>query len=80
MNGARDIYLSTVSQSTNEVMKRLTVVATIVLPITFVAGVYGMNFEAMPELSWTWGYPAVVLGMAGMTAVLVLHFRRRNYL
>lgn len=80
VNGARDIYLSTVSQSTNEVMKRLTVVATIVLPITFVAGVYGMNFEVMPELTWTGGYPAVVFGMAGMTVVLVLHFRRRNYL
>lgn len=80
VNGARDIYLNVVAQSTNEVMKRLTVVATILLPLTFVAGVYGMNFEEMPELAWTWGYPAVMLGMAGMTAALVLHFRRRDYL
>lgn len=80
VSGARDIYLNTVSQSTNEVMKRLTVVATIVLPLTFIAGVYGMNFEVMPELGWTWGYPAAMLGMAGVTVVIVAHFRRRNYL
>lgn len=80
VGGARDIYLNTLSQSTNEVMKRLTVVATIVLPLTFVAGVYGMNFETMPELGWPWGYPAVMLGMAGVTLVLVAHFRRQGYL
>lgn len=80
VSGARDIYLNTVSRSTNEVMKRLTVVATIVLPLTFVAGVYGMNFEVMPELGWAWGYPAAMLGMAGVTVVLVAHFHRRNYL
>lgn len=80
VGGARDIYLNTLSQSTNEVMKRLTVVATIVLPLTFVAGVYGMNFESMPELEWAGGYPAVMLGMAGITLVLVVYFRRQEYL
>ena len=82
--GARDIYLNTVSQSTNEVMKVLTVIATVFLPLTFVVGVYGMNFSGspynMPELGWTFGYPAVMLGMLGVAAVMLLHFRRQGYL
>ena len=82
--GTRDIYLNSLSMSTNEVMKRLTVVATIILPLTFVVGVYGMNFENsaynMPELQWTFGYPAVMLGMLGVTAVLVGYFRREGWL
>ncbi|MFC7020527.1 MULTISPECIES: magnesium/cobalt transporter CorA [Haloarcula] len=82
--GARDIYLNTLSQSTNEVMKVLTVVATIFIPLTFVAGVYGMNFADspynMPELTWTFGYPATMLGMALIVAVMLAHFRRRGYL
>ncbi|WP_276272186.1 magnesium/cobalt transporter CorA [Haloarcula litorea] len=82
--GARDIYLNTLSQSTNEVMKVLTVVATIFIPLTFVVGVYGMNFADspynMPELGWTFGYPATMLGMALLVAVLLVHFRRRGYL
>jgi len=82
--GARDIYLNTVSQSTNEVMKVLTVVATIFIPLTFVAGIYGMNFAGgpynMPELGWTFGYPAAMLGMALMAVVMLVHFRRRDYL
>ena len=82
--GARDIYLNTVSQSTNEVMKVLTVVATIFLPLTFVVGIYGMNFDGgpynMPELGWTFGYPAVMLGM-GLVAVMMLwYFREQEYL
>jgi magnesium transporter len=84
VSGARDIYLNTVSQSTNEVMKVLTVVATIFIPLTFVVGVYGMNFAEspynMPELGWTFGYPATMIGMALMTGLMLLHFRRRGYL
>mgnify|MGYP000055849563 CR=1 FL=1 len=83
-SGARDIYLNTVSQSTNEVMKVLTVVATIFLPLTFVVGVYGMNFDGgplnMPELGWTFGYPAVMLGMALIAVVLLWYFHDREYL
>ena len=83
-SGARDIYLNTVSQSTNEVMKVLTVVATIFLPLTFVVGVYGMNFEGspfnMPELGWTFGYPAVMLGMILLAVVMLWFFRERGYL
>lgn len=84
VSGARDIYLNTVSQSTNEVMKVLTVVATIFIPLTFVAGIYGMNFAGgpynMPELGWRYGYPAAMFGMILMGAVMLLHFRRRDYL
>ncbi|UPV99876.1 magnesium/cobalt transporter CorA [Halorussus gelatinilyticus] len=82
-SGARDIYLNSLSLSTNEVMKKLTVVATIVLPLTFVVGVYGMNFADspynMPELGWTYGYPAVMLGMLAVTVILVAYFRKSGY-
>ncbi|WP_137286959.1 magnesium/cobalt transporter CorA [Halorussus salinisoli] len=82
-SGARDIYLNSLSLSTNEVMKKLTVVATIVLPLTFVVGVYGMNFSGgpynMPELGWTYGYPAVMLGMLAVTVILVAYFRYEGY-
>jgi magnesium transporter len=83
-SGARDIYLNTLSQSTNEVMKRLTVVATIILPLTFVVGVYGMNFGGgpfnMPELEWRFGYPAVLLGMALTAAAMLQYFRAEGWL
>ncbi|SEO29002.1 magnesium transporter [Halogranum amylolyticum] len=82
--GSRDIYLNTVSQSTNEVMKTLTVVATIFIPLTFVVGVYGMNFAdtpyAMPELYWTFGYPATMLGMGMLAGLLLVHFRRQEWI
>ena len=78
--GARDIYLNTVSQSTNEVMKVLTVIATLFLPLTFVVGVYGMNFERMPELGWGNAYFAVMFGMALLAVVMLAYFRRQGYL
>jgi magnesium transporter len=81
--GTRDIYLNTVQQSSNEVMKVLTVIATIFLPLTFVAGVYGMNFADspynMPELGWTFGYPAVMVGMALVGVVMAWAFQRAGY-
>lgn len=80
VRGARDTYQNTLSQSTNDVMKTLTAVATIVLPLTLVAGVYGMNFRVMPELEWTYGYPAVLLGMISIATVFLLYFERRDYL
>lgn len=80
VGGARDIYLNTVSQSTNDVMKTLTVVATIVLPLTLVAGIYGMNFQTMPELGWTFGYPAVILGMLSVAVILVAYFKQQQYI
>jgi len=82
--GTRDIYLNVVSQSTNEVMKRLTVVATIFIPLTFVVGVYGMNFGEhatnMPELTWPYAYPAVIAGMTLVTAILLVYFRREGWM
>ena len=83
-SGARDIYLNALSVSTNEVMKKLTVVATIVLPLTFVVGVYGMNFGEtqwnMPELLWPYGYPAIMIGMALVAVILIGYFRKENWL
>jgi magnesium transporter len=82
--GARDIYLNTVSQSTNEVMKVLTVIATVFLPLTFVAGVYGMNFAGspynMPELTWRYGYPAALILMGAIAVGMLGYFRRKGYL
>ncbi len=84
VSGARDIYLNALSQSTNEVMKVLTVIATVFLPLTFVAGVYGMNFADsrynMPELGWTFGYPAVMLGMLLVALMMLWYFRQQAYL
>lgn len=80
VGGARDIYLNTISQSTNDVIETLTVVATIVLPLTFVVGLYGMNFETMPELGWPLAYPAVLCGMAVVTLILITYFRRQQYI
>lgn len=78
--GLMDVYLSSVSKRLNEVMKTLTVMATIFMPLTFIVGVYGMNFRHMPELAWRWGYPAV-WGLIVATSVgLLLWFRRRGWL
>jgi magnesium transporter len=75
-----DIYLSSVSNKMNEVMKVLTIIATIFIPLTFVAGIYGMNFKYMPELEWRWGYFAV-WGIVVVLAVLMLiGFRRKRWL
>ncbi|KAB1188311.1 MULTISPECIES: magnesium/cobalt transporter CorA [Haloferax] len=84
--GARDIYLNTLSQSTNEVMKTLTVVATIILPLTLVVGIFGMNFDPavsafnMPELGWKYGYAATMLGMAAVSGILLVYFRHESWL
>jgi len=82
--GAREVYLNALSASTNEVMKTLTVVATIVLPLTLVVGVFGMNFADspynMPELAWTFGYPATMVGMLGVAIVMIAYFRRAGWL
>lgn len=75
-----DLHLSNVNYRLNEVMKFLTIIATIFIPLTFVVGVYGMNFEWMPELHVWWGYPACLLLMAGIAAVMLWWFRRRRWL
>lgn len=75
-----DIYLSAISNRMNEIMKVLTIIATIFIPITFVAGVYGMNFHYMPELTWWWGYPAALGLMLTMALGMVAYFRWRRWL
>lgn len=81
-----DIYLSSVSQRTNETMRVLTIIATIFIPLTFIAGVYGMNFHnaaspwAMPELGWYWGYPLAWMLMITLAAGMVWFFKRRKWL
>lgn len=75
-----DTYLSLVGMKQNEIMKVLTLVATIFIPLTFIAGIYGMNFEVMPELGWDWGYPAVWTVMIAVTVGMVLYFRKRDWL
>lgn len=80
LSGMLDIYLSSVSNKMNEVMKVLTIIATIFIPLTFIAGIYGMNFEYMPELSWQWGYPAVWAVVIVIGASMVLYFRKKRWL
>ena len=74
-----DIYLSSLSIRLNEVMKVLTIIATIFMPLTFIVGLYGMNFQHMPELGWRWGYPLVLLVMAGIAAGMLVFFRRKKW-
>lgn len=76
VSGMIDIYLSSVSNRLNEVMKVLTVIATVFMPLTFLSGWYGMNFKNMPELNSPWGYPAVI-GAAFLTVVGMLTFFKR---
>ncbi|MCG6987576.1 MAG: magnesium/cobalt transporter CorA [Gemmatimonadetes bacterium] len=80
VSGMMDLYLSTVSFRTNEIMKVLTVMASIFIPLTFLAGVYGMNFEHMPELHWPWAYPALLALMLVIGGGMVLYFRRKGWL
>jgi magnesium transporter len=80
INGLLNTYLSIVGNRTNEVMKVLTIMASIFIPLTFVAGIYGMNFDYMPELRLRWGYPAALIMMALASAGLLLYFRHRGWL
>jgi magnesium transporter len=75
-----DIYLSCASNRMNEVMKVLTIISTIFIPLTFIAGIYGMNFEHMPELHWRWSYAGVWALMAICTLAMILYFRRKGWL
>ncbi len=80
VSGMLDIYLSSVSNRMNEVMKVLTIFASIFIPLTFVAGIYGMNFRFMPELEWEWGYPMVWLVIILMSSSMLIYFRRKGWL
>jgi len=80
LSGMHDTYLSNVSNRMNAVMKVLTIIATIFIPLTFVAGIYGMNFKFMPELEWRWGYSLVLAVMAVIAVSMVIYFRKRKWL
>jgi magnesium transporter len=81
-----ETYLSSQSYRMNEVMKVLTLIATIFIPLTFIAGIYGMNFDRsksplnMPELQWYWGYPFSLALMGALALCLVMFFRRKGWL
>jgi magnesium transporter len=80
LSGMLDIYLSSISNRMNEIMKMLTIIATIFMPLTFLAGVYGMNFKYMPELEWPWGYFMVLAIMITIAVLMLFYFRKRKWL
>ncbi len=80
VSGLLDIYLSSLSNKMNAVMKVLTIIATLFIPLTFVAGIYGMNFEYMPELKLKWAYGAVWLVMITIAVIMLFYFRRKKWL
>jgi magnesium transporter len=80
ISGMLDIYLSSISNRMNEVMKVLTIFASIFIPLTFVAGIYGMNFKNMPELEWHWGYFGILGVMAAIIIALLIYFKRKRWL
>jgi magnesium transporter len=80
VSGMLDIYLSSISNRLNAVMKVLTIIATIFMPLTFIAGIYGMNFKYMPELEWRWGYLMFWLIMIGIGAFMLIYFKKKRWL
>ncbi|MBU1659971.1 MAG: magnesium/cobalt transporter CorA [Chloroflexi bacterium] len=78
-SGMLDIYLSSVSNRMNEVMKVLTVIATVFMPLSFIVGLYGMNFRYMPELQWKWGYFGVWGVVISVVAGMLAYFRRKKW-
>ncbi|MFH1878872.1 MAG: CorA family divalent cation transporter, partial [Candidatus Omnitrophota bacterium] len=77
---AIDIYLSAVSNRLNSVMKVLTIIATIMMPLTLIAGIYGMNFEYMPELKMRYGYYCVLGVMGALTLFMLYLFKKKDWL
>ena len=80
ISGMLDIYLSSVSNRLNEIMKLLTIIATIFIPLTFLVGWYAMNFKEMPELTRRWGYPMVILVSVVMLVSMLVFFRRKQWI
>jgi magnesium transporter len=79
LSSLQETHMARISHRLNEVMKVLTTISTIFIPLTFLVGVYGMNFQHMPELAWRWGYPAVWLLMVLLVVVMVVQFKRRGW-
>lgn len=80
ISGTLDLYLSNIGHKTNEIMKLLALAATIFAPLTFLTGIWGMNFKNMPELNWVWGYPASLGLMFVVIGIMVYYFKRKNWL
>ncbi len=80
VSGMMDMYMSSVSNRMNEVMKVLTIIATLFIPLTFIAGIYGMNFKYMPELEWPWMYPVIWGIMVAVALGMVVYFRKKRWL
>lgn len=80
VGGLMDIYLSNINIRTNEIMKVLTIVATIFVPLTFLSSLYGMNFQHMPELSSKWGYPIVLMIMASVAMGMLYYFHKKKWI
>jgi magnesium transporter len=80
LSGMLETYLSSISNRMNEVMKVLTIIATIFIPLTFIAGVYGMNFRFMPELEWRWGYFLILGVMVAIGIAMAIYFKRKKWL
>ncbi len=80
ITGAMEAYVSVVSNRLNEIMKTLTVIATIMMPLTLIASIYGMNFKHMPELEHKFGYPGVIILMVAITSIMLIYFKRRKWL
>jgi magnesium transporter len=80
LGGMMDIYLTSLSNKLNETMKVLTVIATIFIPLTFIVGIYGMNFHVMPELEWPWGYPFVMGLMLTLALGMLWIFRKKHWI
>jgi len=78
-SGLMDIYINTLNTRMNEVMKVLTVISTIFIPLTFIVGVYGMNFDFMPELHWKWSYPLVWIFMLLVTVGMIFYFKYKKW-
>jgi magnesium transporter len=79
-SGLTDLYMSSVSNRMNEIMKVLTIMASVFIPLTFIAGVYGMNFQFMPEINWRWGYPFVWAVFSVLTLGMMLYFWRKGWI
>ena len=79
LSSLMDIYLTSVNNRMNQVMKVLTVIATIFIPLTLLSGIYGMNFKYMPELEWKWAYPVVIGVMVTVGAGMLVYFKRKNW-
>ncbi|MCC7201897.1 MAG: magnesium/cobalt transporter CorA [Nitrospirae bacterium] len=80
LSGMLDIYLSSISNRMNEIMKFLTIIGTIFIPLTFIVGIYGMNFEFMPEIRWRYGYFAVMAFMLGIGVFMLFYFKKKKWL